>query len=164
MAETYPITLPAVLINSNGYSPQQLTFDQPVSYGAPIFRQQYASGWLMFNCAFSFNESEKQIFTDWYENTILRGSESFVIGLMIDGFNGSSNTVDHECYMQGTPTYAQKGTRWGVSVTLLAKKYVGLSECDALTLINSFNVFKNFSAAPNLIADAVETIETLWAV
>ena len=164
MAEQYPSTLPLVLINSNGYSPQQLVEEQSVSYGAPIFRKKYDDGWLMFNVAFSFSESEKQVFTDWYKNTIKRGSLSFVIGLMVDGFNGEGNTIDHECYIQGPPKYTQNGTRWGVSATLLATEYVGLDECDAITLINSFNVFKNFSAAPDLIADAVTTLESDWAV
>lgn len=164
MAEQYPLTLPHVLINSNGYSPQQLVHAKDVSYGAPVFRKKYDDGWLMFNVAFSFSESEKQTFTDWYKSTIKRGSLSFVIGLMVDGFNGSGNTLLHECYMQGPPKYTQNGTRWSVSATLLAIKYRGLDECDSITLVNSFNVFKNFSAAPDLIAAAVATLETDWAV
>lgn len=162
MAEIYPETLPAVLINSNGYSPQQIVTEQTVSHGAPIFRKKYDDGWLMFNVGFSFSQSEKKEFTDWYKDTIKRGSESFVIGLMVDGFNGTGNTIDHECYMREPPNYTQNGTRWRVSATLLAKEYVGLNECDAITLINSFSVFKNFSAAPDLIADAVLTLETDW--
>lgn len=157
MPETYPCALPGVLVNSNGYVPQNLVRNNSVQNGPPRFRLQADSGWLQFDVSWSFNLTETQVFEVWYTHKLVNGSKSFNIDLQVAG-----GLLEHECYFLGAPNYNQVQKRWAVSGTLLAITRVGLDECDAESLINMFNVFESPNLAITQMDDAVKTLEDLW--
>lgn len=162
MPENYPCKLPGVLINSNGYSPQSLVDQNSLDSGPPIFRLRSSDGWLQFNVAWSFSALEMQVFRAWHRFTLAHGSKSFTIGLMVDGFDGTDNTVDHECQFIGVPSYTQNGRRWSVSAQLLAVQYEGVDECNGLSLVAAFNGFDDLNSGIILLDDAVKALEELW--
>lgn len=163
MAEQYPCKLPGVLVNSNGYSPQDTVDRNDLSSGPPIFRLRSDDGWLLFDVAWSYSALENQVFRLWHQNTLARGSKSFTIELMVDGWNGESQTLEHECYFSGVPSFRQNGRRWNVSATLLAIRSVGLDECDTDSLISAFNGFDDLNQAIIQMDDVNQTLEDLWA-
>lgn len=157
MAETYPCALPGVLVNSNGYSAQDLVRNNSVQNGPLRFRLQADSGWLRFDVSWSFDALQTQVFENFHKHTLVNGSKSFNIDLQVAG-----GLLEHECYFLGTPRYNQLQKRWSVSGTLLAIARVGLDECDAESLINMFNVFESPNLAITQMDDAIKTLEDLW--
>ena len=163
MAEQYPCRLPGVLVNSNGYSPQDLVERNDLRSGPPIFRLRSDDGWLLFDVAWSYSALEVQVFRSWYFNVLSRGAKSFNIELMVTGWDGQKNTITHECYFDGVPSFNQTGRRWNVSATLLAIRYQGLDECDSESLVNSYNSFDKIKEAIIQMDDINTTLEELWA-
>lgn len=127
--EDYPQTLPGVLVNSNAYTPQGLTRKNDLQSGFPTFRLEADNGWVMFDVVWSFSASEVQFFNAWHRYGLRNGSKAFNIGLMIDGWDGTTNTVEHECYFNtGTFKVTQVQRRWHVSTQLLAINRQTVSE------------------------------------
>jgi hypothetical protein len=163
MPELYPCKLPGVLVNSNSYSPQALVDRNDLESGPPIFRLRSSDGWVNFDVAFSFSALEVQVFRSWFHGILVRGSKSFTIGLMIDGWNGEANTIDHECYFVDAPQYRQNKRRWSVSAKLLAVEDVEFDECDQESLINAFNGFEDLNNGIICMDQTITLLETLWA-
>jgi len=163
MAEEYPCKLPGFRIGAS-YSPQDLVSQNDLSSGPPIFRLRSSDGWLAYRGSFSFSALENQVFRSWHKNVVKSGSKSFNIELMVDGFDGTKNTVTHECYFLGVPNYSQNGTRWNVSVSLIAINPQYLDECDTESLFSIFNGFESPQNALDLIDEALVILDDRWAV
>ncbi len=157
MPETYPCALPGVLVNSNGYSPQQLVRNNSVQNGPLRFQLQADSGWLQFNVSWSFDRLQTQVFENFFKHILVNGSKSFNIDLEVAG-----GLLEHECFFLDVPSYNQLQRRWSVSAALLAIARAGLDECDAGSLIEMFNVFEKPNLAITQMDDAIKTLENLW--
>lgn len=131
----YPCSLPGVLVNSNAYQIQNKVERNDLSSGPPIFRLRTDDGWVAFDVTWSFSALEMQIFNAFYRYNLSNGSKSFSIGLMIDGWDGTSNTKDHECYFDGAYSVQQVGRRWMVTARLIAIQQEDIGECEALSLV-----------------------------
>lgn len=163
MAEPYPCRLPNPLVASNSYSTQNLVDRNDLSSGPPIFRLRSASGWVQFDIAFSYDALEMQVFNAWFRNTLINGSKSFTIELMVDGFDGEKNTKTHECYFEDSPTRTQNGNRWRVSARVIAIEQITVDECDTASLLAAFNGFNNADTAIVKVDDISDALDG-WAV
>lgn len=165
MAEQYPSALPGALVVSNGYTPQDLVDSNDLSSGPPIFRARSDEGWMVFSVAFSYSAVQVQLFRSWYFNAIRNGSKLFTIELMVEGWDGTNNTVTHECYFQGPPNFRQNGRRWSISASLLSISRPGvLSECDGISLGNILCGFDNPHLAIDQMNEVSNTLEDRWSV
>ena len=162
MPEVYPCRLPGILVNSQEYQDQNLVDRNDLSSGPPVFRQRSEDGWMEFGGNWVLNGLEVQVLREWHRQTLKRGSKSFTIGLMIDGFDGTKQVIDHTCYFLSPPKFSQRGRLWSVSAQLLAISQVGFNECDTNTLVNTFNGFEHHTNVRKELDQAVDEIETAW--
>lgn len=163
MAEQFPAGLPGALVHSQ-YTTQDLVDNNPLSSGPPVFRARADNGWMTFSVSWSLSALEVQIMRGWFRNIIKNRSKSFIVGLMVDGWDGTTNTKDHECYFQSPPRYNQNGRRWTVSADLLAIEEVTLNECDTISLIAANCGFENVSTGFELLDEIGKTLDERWAV
>ena len=155
-SESYPASLPGVLVQSNAYSPQSVVRRNELQAGAPTFRLVSDTAYEMFDVMWSFSASEMQLFDGWHKWGLRSGSKSFDIELMVYGFNGTKNTRTHECYFaDGTFKSVQAGARWHVSASLLSI----VRETDSEAFYNQLVILSE--GFPDGIRDTINALEEL---
>ena len=133
----YPCRLPGFLVNGNSYRPKARTRRNELQAGPPIFVLEDDSGYVAFNVRTSLSALEMQVFRNFFRHTIASGSKSFNVELMVEGFDGTKNTLTHECYFDESAYDAsQNGRRWSVSATLIAIGEEIINECEGESLVN----------------------------
>ena len=152
MAISYPCNLPSPLVSQNAITPQAATRMQQVAGGPPIAHLFSSDTWVAYNTAWSFSEIQYQVFTQWFIWKLARGSKSAIVPI-----KDSLGLTDKECYI---PTYSaqQNGRRWIVSTQLIVIRQEKMTECDAESLINSYDGFDDLNKAIILMDSAVKSM------
>ncbi len=162
-SESYPNALPGVLNNSNSYSLQALTVNNDLSSGPPVVRLVDDSAWVAFDVEWSYNAQQVQLFRNWFRWNLKNGSKLFDIELWVEGFDGTKNTLTHECYfIPGTYRARQNGKRWRISATLIAIDQQTLSEEAGCSLQPIYDGFEEVPETINLFYECIDLIEELW--
>ena len=152
MAVDYPYNLPSPLVSSNTITPQAAVRMQQVAGGPPIANLFSSDTWVAHNVAFSFNELEYQVFVQWYIWNTKQGALSFNIPL--------KNSLGLTCQEVYLPSYqaAQVAKRWRVTGQIIVIRQEKMDECDAESLVNSFNAFESLPFAISALDQAVRNL------
>lgn len=145
MPVDYPYNLPSPLVSQNQISPQQVVRLQQVAGGAPIAKLFSSDTWVAHNAAFSFSELEYQVFVQWYIWKTLRGAKSINMKL--------KSALGLTCREVLIPSYQarQNQKRWTVTCNIIVIREEKMDECDAESLINSYNAFESLPRAIEII-------------
>lgn len=149
----YPTNLPAPLVSQNQITPQQATVIQNVQGGPPLVGLVSSDISSTHQCAFSFSEVEYQVFDQWFEWSLVKGSKTASIPLKTAiGFD------NNDCFLIN-PKGQQNGRRWLVSAIIIILRKPKMTEDDANSLLVVFDGFEDINVAINLLEQAVEAGE-----
>lgn len=152
MPVDYPYNLPAPLVSQNTITPQQAVRMQQVAAGAPIAKLFTSDTWVAHNAAFSFNELQYQVFVQWYIWSAGNGAKSINMKL--------KNSLGLTCQEVYIPSYqaSQVGRRWRITCQIIVVRQEKMGQCDAESLVNSYNVFENLPIAIPLFDSVVRNL------
>ena len=152
MAVDYPCNLPSPLVSQNAITPLAAVRMQQVAGGPPIAKLFSSDTWVAHNVAFSFSELEYQVFVQWYIWNIKQGALSFNIPI-----KNSLGLTEQEVYL---PSYqaTQAAKRWRVTGQIIAIRQEKMEECDAESLVNSFNAIESLTFAIPILDQAVRNL------
>lgn len=111
----YPTNLPGVLVSSDTNKDIGKYRRNDTEIGPPVYELLSTTGPSLFNCVWSFEEFDFQVFEGWYKKELLFGSKSFNIDLIV----GKGLTA-HECFFNSQYNRSRNGKRFRVSAQLLA--------------------------------------------
>ena len=111
----YPAGLPSVLVSADKNIDQAKYKRNDVQIGPPVYELLTETGSSVFSCAWSFDSFEFQVFEGWFKRTILFGSRSFNMDLIV-----GAGLKSHECFFNTQYTRTRTGKRFKVTAQLLA--------------------------------------------
>jgi hypothetical protein len=150
----YPPNLPTVLISVDKNTDVAKYKRNDVQVGPPVYELLSTTGPSLFDCAWSFSAFEFQLFELWYKASIVFGSKSFNMDLIV-----GAGLESHECFFNSQYSRKRVGKRFRVAAQVLAvaKVYNDDSMLDDLLLLDD-NIDGDVSAWVDQFSDLIENV------